>query len=106
MSRDLFHESGSRLGGWSGWLTLHPPDRGSSRKQGVVAGTSIEDVLARPTDEDVVARTAEEGVVVCAADEDVVAVAAVRLEPDRAGQEARGLNHVVACQRLDDQQVV
>ncbi len=42
----------------------------------------------------------------CAADQDVVAVAAVGGELDRAGRQARGLDHVVAGQGVDDQPVV
>ena len=59
-----------------------------------------------PPMQHVVAGAAEEGVVAGAADEDVVAVAAVGGELDRAGLQARGLDHVVAGQRVDGQPVV
>ena len=57
-------------------------------------------------DQDVVAGAAEQRVVAGAADQDVVAVAAVGRELDRAGGQARGLDHVVAGQGVDDQPVV
>ena len=47
------------------WLILN---------HGVVAGSAVEQVLARPADQDVVAVAAEERVISVAADQDVVAV--------------------------------
>ena len=57
-------------------------------------------------DQHVVAGAADEDVVAGAADQDVVAVAAVGGELDRAGAEARSLDHVVAGKGVDDDAVV
>ena len=69
-------------------------------------GAAVEDVDAGAADQHVVAVAAEQHVVAVAADQDVVAVAAVGGELDRAGRQARGLDHVVAGQGVDRQPVV
>ena len=82
------------------------PCAGDELDLDVVAVAAVEDVVAAAAEQHVVAGAAEQHVVAGAADEDVVAVAAVGGELDAAGRQARGLDHVVAGQRVDRQPVV
>src|SRR5262245_14697043 len=69
----------------------------------VIAGPAVEHVGAAIADQHIVAGPAVEGVVAGTANQDVVALLAVGGQPDGAGLEARGLDHVVAGLGVDRQ---
>ena len=84
-----------------------PPARaaGQSWMTHVVARAAVEAVHAAAAEEHVVAGAAEQRVRARTADQHVGAVAAIDREPDRIGRETRGLDHVVARERVDRQRV-
>src|SRR5262245_5117677 len=83
--------------------------RGSSTSallnHGVVPAAAVKDVDPGASDEHVVPGFAVERVVAIAADQNVVAIAAVGGQLDRAREQPRGLDHVVAGPSVDGQPI-